>query len=94
MEIHEEAEFLAAENLGATLIGINNRNLRTLQIDLSTSRKLAPRKSAGTLLVSESGISSRAEVRELENIGIDAFLVGTHLVKHPERIGNLRGESP
>lgn len=79
VEVHDEAEMRRAERLGAGLIGINNRDLRDLSIDLATTERLAPIAPPCTL-VSESGISSRADLRRLGS-RVDAFLVGSALMR-------------
>jgi indole-3-glycerol phosphate synthase / phosphoribosylanthranilate isomerase len=79
VEVHDEAEMRRALALGAPLIGINNRDLRDLSIDLSTTERLA-RLAPDRLLVSESGILSRADVDRLAP-HVDAFLVGTSLMR-------------
>ena len=78
VEVHDEAEMRRANALGARIIGINNRDLRDLSIDLSVTERLA-RLAGGELLVSESGISSRKDVERLSG-HVDAFLVGSSLM--------------
>ena len=79
VEVHDDAEMRRALGLGASLIGINNRDLRDLSIDLSTTERLAA-LAPDRLLVSESGISGRADV-ELLSPHVDGFLVGTALMR-------------
>jgi indole-3-glycerol phosphate synthase/phosphoribosylanthranilate isomerase len=79
VEVHDEAEMERALALGAPLIGINNRDLKDLSIDLSTTERLA-RLAPDRLLVSESGISTRADVEQLAP-RVDAFLVGSSLMR-------------
>lgn len=79
-EVHNEAELERALELGAPIIGINNRDLRTLAVDLAVTERLAPRVPADRIVVSESGIASRADVARLAPL-VDAFLVGTHLAR-------------
>ena len=79
VEVHDEGEMRRALGLGAELIGINNRDLRDLSIDLSTTERLAL-IAAGCVLVSESGIGSRADVERLSG-KVDGFLVGTSLMR-------------
>jgi indole-3-glycerol phosphate synthase/phosphoribosylanthranilate isomerase len=79
VEVHDEAEMRRALALGAPLIGINNRDLRDLSVDLSTTERLA-RMAPGRLLVSESGIASRTDVERLSPL-VDAFLVGSSLMR-------------
>lgn len=79
VEVHDEAELDRALGLGATLVGINNRDLKTLKTDLAVTERLAARVPDGVLLVSESGVSSRADVERLGGHA-DAFLVGSSLM--------------
>jgi indole-3-glycerol phosphate synthase / phosphoribosylanthranilate isomerase len=81
VEVHDEAEMQRAVALGAALVGINNRDLRDLSIDLATTERLA-RLAAGRILVSESGIESRADVERLAP-EVDGFLVGSILMRAP-----------
>jgi indole-3-glycerol phosphate synthase / phosphoribosylanthranilate isomerase len=78
VEVHDETEVRRANLLGAAIVGINNRDLRDLSIDLSVTERLA-RLAGGKLLVSESGVSSRADVERLSG-RVDAFLIGSWLM--------------
>ena len=78
VEVHDEAEMRSANALGAQIVGINNRDLRDLSIDLSVTERLA-KLAGGRVLVSESGISSRAVADRLSG-HVDAFLVGSSLM--------------
>ncbi len=78
-EIHTEAELDRALTLDASIIGINARNLRTLEVDAGVIARLAPRVPSGCIVVAESGISSRADVQSLRPF-VDGFLVGTALM--------------
>lgn len=80
VEAHDEAEVRRAVALGAPVIGINNRDLRTLEVDLATTERLAPLVPADRLLVAESGIGGRGDVERLAPYA-DAFLVGTALMR-------------
>ena len=82
-EVHDERELQRALRLGAEIIGINNRNLKTLEVDLNVSRELAPKVPKERVVVIESGISSHAEVRQLSSI-CHGFLVGSSLMSQPE----------
>jgi indole-3-glycerol phosphate synthase len=76
-EIHDLRELETALFVDAGIIGINNRNLSTLQVELSTTLKLRKEIPADRIIVSESGIKTREDVRLLESEGIDAMLIGT-----------------
>jgi indole-3-glycerol phosphate synthase/phosphoribosylanthranilate isomerase len=82
VEVHDEAQMCRANAIGAQIIGINNRDLRDLSIDLATTERLA-NLAGGKLLVSESGIVSRADVERLSG-HVDAFLIGTSLMSAPD----------
>jgi len=90
VEVHDEEEIAAALESGATILGVNNRNLHTFDVTLETSLRLAERIPSGLLRVSESGIFTPADVRRLREAGFDAFLVGEHLMKSPDRAAALR----
>lgn len=87
VEVHDEAEVATAVECGAEVIGINNRNLHSLEVDLATTFRLLADIPAGTVVVAESGISRHAHVEELEQAGVDAILVGEALMlaDDPER---------
>lgn len=76
VEVHDEREVGTAVEAGAEVIGINNRNLHSLQVDLATTFRLLADIPAGTVVVAESGITRHDDVRELEGAGVDAILVG------------------
>ncbi len=80
-EVHDESELKRALDLGAEIIGVNNRDLQTFVVDLRTSERLAPKIPSRVLRVAESGIQSGAEVRRLRAFGYDAFLVGESLMR-------------
>jgi indole-3-glycerol phosphate synthase len=93
VETHDEEEI---DGLGGRpespweLVGINNRDLRTFDVDLERSRSLAPRLPAGALKVAESGIGSGADVAALREAGFDAFLVGESLLLADDPAAKLR----
>ncbi|MFN3739586.1 MAG: indole-3-glycerol phosphate synthase TrpC [Thermodesulfovibrionales bacterium] len=92
-EIHNEEELEKALEIKAEIIGINNRDLMTMNIDLNTTLRLKPLIPSEKIVVSESGIKSREHVRMLEEAGIDAVLVGTVLMEASDigaRIDSLR----
>ncbi len=81
-EVHDANELAIAAELGSDLIGVNNRNLKTLKIDLAVSRELAQvAKTLGVPLVSESGIQSPREIKDLAQLGYSSFLMGTTFMK-------------
>jgi indole-3-glycerol phosphate synthase / phosphoribosylanthranilate isomerase len=80
VEVHDEAELEIAIALGAPIIGINNRNLKTLEVDLAVTERLAPKAPADRILIAESGIRDRRDVERLSP-HVDAFLVGTSLMR-------------
>ncbi len=90
VEVHDEAELDAALTSGAQIIGVNNRDLRTFEVHLETSYRLAARMPAGVLKVSESGIRDKHDVQALSAAGFNAFLVGEHLMKAPDPAAALR----
>ncbi|MCH8273164.1 MAG: indole-3-glycerol phosphate synthase TrpC [Armatimonadetes bacterium] len=81
VETHTEAEMAAAAEAGAKLIGINNRDLSTFETDLAVTERLAPLAPPDALVVSESGITSRAEVERAAEAGAKAVLVGESLMR-------------
>ncbi len=84
VEVHDEAEMARAGRLGARLVGVNNRNLRTFETDLSITERLAAHAPADALLVTESGIAGPDDVRRLESAGARAMLVGESLMRQAD----------
>ena len=84
VEVHDRAELDRALAAGSRLVGVNNRDLRTLEVDLGTAVALAPHIPDDVVAVAESGIKSGAELRRLRDAGFDAFLVGEHLMSAPD----------
>lgn len=85
VEVHDEAEMERARKLNAKLIGINNRDLKTFDVDLGTTARLSRMVDADVVLVAESGIQSPADVRRMGELGAHAVLVGESLVKAKDR---------
>jgi indole-3-glycerol phosphate synthase len=81
VEVHDAAELELALDAGATLVGINNRDLRSFEVDLGTTERLAPAVPQGVLLVTESGIRAPDDVARLRRAGVANFLVGEYLVR-------------
>ncbi|MCC6169842.1 MAG: indole-3-glycerol phosphate synthase TrpC [Caldilineaceae bacterium] len=92
-EVHDEAELARALAVDAHIIGVNNRNLKTFQVDTQTTARLRPLIPAHKLLVAESGIRDEADVQALAAMGCDAILVGETFCKLPqrERAAKVRG---
>jgi indole-3-glycerol phosphate synthase len=97
VEVHDEDELARAIDSGARIIGVNNRNLRTLAVDVAASRRLGARIPSDAIGVSESGLTSRADLEELASQGYRAFLIGERFMTAPdpakaisELLGGLR----
>jgi indole-3-glycerol phosphate synthase len=84
VEVHDEAELQRALDLGAGLIGINNRNLKTLAVDLATTERLARLVPEGRLLVAESGLHEHRDLERLAAVGARCFLVGEALMRQAD----------
>ncbi len=84
VELYEPTNLPRVLNAGATLIGVNNRNLHTFEVDLRHTLRLHAELPDDCLLVSESGIKTRADVEMLEQAGVDAMLVGESLMREPD----------
>jgi indole-3-glycerol phosphate synthase len=83
VEVHDEAELDRALAARAVLIGVNHRDLRTFQIDMTLTERIAKRVPASTVLVAESGIKTAEDVRRLGDAGAHAVLVGEQLMRAP-----------
>ncbi len=83
-EVHDRRELDRALGLQTALIGINNRNLRTLKTTLETTQELAPYVPPDRFLIAESGIATHADVQRLADIGAHCFLVGESLLRQPD----------
>ena len=84
VEVHDEREMERALALKTPLIGVNNRNLRTFEVDISTTTRLRQMVDSARIVVAESGISSPAEVATLRGQGVQTFLVGEAFMRAPE----------
>jgi indole-3-glycerol phosphate synthase len=90
VEVHDERELHSAIDSGAQTIGVNNRNLRTFEVTIETSLRLAPLIPPGVVRVSESGIRSSEDIRRLRDAGYQAFLVGEQLMRSRDKQHALR----
>jgi indole-3-glycerol phosphate synthase len=93
VEVHTEAEAGRAVKAGATLYGINNRNLHTFEVDLATTERIRPLLPADAIVVGESGVHTRADVERLQRAGVRAILVGEAFMTAPDvasRMAELR----
>lgn len=84
IEVHNEAELQRASKLKSKLIGINNRDLKTLKVDLQTSLFLSEQVPSDYVLVSESGIKSSVDIELLQQAGINCFLIGEHFMRQKD----------
>jgi indole-3-glycerol phosphate synthase len=84
VEVHDEAELERALRLPARLLGINNRNLKTLTVDLATAERLAQRVPNDRLAVAESGLETPADLARMQRAGASLFLIGESLMRKPD----------
>jgi indole-3-glycerol phosphate synthase len=95
VEVHDDEELSRAVDSGARVIGVNNRNLRTLTVDVDASYRLAARMPRQVIGVSESGLQTRADLERLSAAGYRAFLIGERFMTDADpakAIGELIGE--
>lgn len=90
IEVHDEEELANVLPLKPKIIGINNRDLRTFRTDLQTTVRLLPHIPAGTLVISESGISTPEDIRWLAERGVHGVLVGEHFMRQPNLAAAVR----
>jgi indole-3-glycerol phosphate synthase len=90
VEVHDEDELSRAVDCGARLIGVNNRNLRTLAVDVEASDRLAARMPRHVVPISESGLQSRADLERLAAAGYRAFLIGERFMTDPDPAAAIR----
>jgi len=90
VEVHNEEDLEKISGLDLPLIGVNNRNLKTLEVDLETTFRLLDRIAAGGVVISESGIRSREDVKRLQQAGVKAILVGEVLMRSPDPATKVR----
>ena len=90
VEVHNAAELSRAVNVGADIIGVNNRDLHSLDVSLRPSRDLIKHRPPEALMIAESGITNRREIDELRHLGYDAFLIGETLMRADDIVGELK----
>lgn len=90
VEVHNEQEVKTAINAGARIIGVNNRNLKDFTVDTNNSKKLRSLVPEGILFVAESGVKSREDIEALQEIGVDAVLIGETLMKATDKKAKLQ----
>ena len=90
VEVHDADELEVAYEIGAKIIGVNNRNLKTFDVSLDVSREIAGVANRDVMLISESGISAPEQIAELRNLGYSGFLIGESLVRSGDPQAKIR----
>lgn len=90
VECHDESEVERALAAGADIVGINNRDLRTFEVDTATTARLRPLIPPGIVVVGESGVRTREDIERMAALGVDAVLVGEALMTAPDPAAKLR----
>ena len=93
VEIHDETELGEALEAGASIIGVNNRDLKTFNVDIQTSVRLAKQIPDDRIFIVESGLNGKADIDLLLNAGADAFLIGEHFLTSADPSAAIRGLS-
>lgn len=83
VEVHDKEDLTKAMKCGAHIVGINHRNLETMEMDMTLCEKLIPMIPNGKIIVAESGVSNTEIIKHLSQIGADAFLIGEHFMRVP-----------
>ncbi len=90
VEAHNKAEITAAVKIGARIIGVNNRDLKTFSVDIGNSARLRSLVPSDRIFVSESGVKTAEDVEDLRKIGANAALIGETLMRAPDKAAKLR----
>ena len=90
VEIHDKEDLIKAIFAGATIIGINHRNLETFKMDMSLTEKLVPLIPNGKIIVAESGLKDKETIKHLSTVGADAFLIGEYFMREDDIEASLR----
>ena len=91
VEAHTSEEFENACKTNADIVGINNRNLDTLKIDLNTTKNILEKSDSTKIIISESGIESKEDIRFLHKCGARGYLIGTAIMKNENIEQTVRG---
>ena len=90
VEIHDKEDLKKAMKCGANIIGINHRNLETMEMDMTMCDQLIPMIPNGKIIVAESGVSDVETIKRLSGIGADAFLIGEHFMRQDDIESEVR----
>jgi indole-3-glycerol phosphate synthase len=90
VEAHDEVEVKRAVSLGAEIIGVNNRNLQSLKVDLNNCLALIPQIPKGIVIVAESGLKTHEDIRQVEEAGAHAVLIGETFMRSPDIGAKIR----
>ncbi len=90
VEVHDRDELRKASDIGAGIIGVNNRNLKSFEVSLDVSRELIKHSPKGAMMIAESGLRTSKEINELHTLGYDGFLVGETLMRSVDIFEGLR----
>jgi indole-3-glycerol phosphate synthase len=90
VEVHTEAELTKALSVGPRIIGVNNRNLQTFEVDFANTARLRQLIPEGVAVVAESGLKTAVDVRAMRDMGVDAILVGETLVKSKDLVATVK----